>query len=37
MNRPPRGFLRIPATFALGVFLTALPLVVVANLIWSVQ
>ena len=37
MNRPPRGFLRLPLTFALGVFLTALPLVVVTNLIWSVQ
>ena len=34
---PPRGFLRLPALFAVGLFVTALPLVVVANLIWSVQ
>jgi hypothetical protein len=34
---PPRGFLRLPALFAGGLFVTALPLVVVANLIWSVQ
>ena len=35
MTRPPRGFLRIPALFALGLFVTALPMVVVVNLIWS--
>ena len=34
---PPRGFLRLPALFAAGLFITAFPLVVIANLIWSVQ
>lgn len=34
---PPRGFLRVPALFATGLFVTALPLVVITNLIWSVQ
>jgi hypothetical protein len=34
---PPRGFLRLPALFAVGLFVTALPLVVITNLIWSVQ
>lgn len=37
MSRRPRGFLRLPLTFALGLFVTALPLVVLTNLIWSVQ
>ena len=34
---PPRGFLRLPALFAAGLLITALPLVVITNLIWSVQ
>jgi len=34
---PPRGFFRLPALFAVGLFVTALPLVVLTNLIWSVQ
>ena len=37
MSRLPRGFLRLPLIFALGLFVTALPLVVVSTLIWSVQ
>ncbi len=37
MSRPPRGFLRLPLIFALGLFVTALPLVFAFILIWSVQ
>lgn len=35
MSRPPRGFLRLPLTFALGLIVTLTPLVVLTNLIWK--
>lgn len=37
MSRSPRGFLRLPLLFVLGLFITLTPLVVLTNLIWNIQ